>query len=721
MRKLHNLVSRVPSVSEPVSGLSISNYCEEPYVAEHVSRSTQPCPSDVNKSPRRNVAELVNTLRDHHLPESVCSSVLSHCEKLVLAGVDEFKELSDSSNVATSSLPTIRSLNNFRSQHKFLQYVNSELPHIAPQTIRLGENDEHSYQYVSLLDQIREIVKLGHLQSDIFEERPPVVSGHRQQYVDVFDGAAHPLREKDVVYLAISYDDFEVVNPLGTAATHHKVAALHFSVLNVPVESRSKVDSLFLLILCLSSYVKTYGWRAVLEPLIRDLVQLADGIQVFINDSWRTIRGKLLFVCGDNLALHSLGGFVESFSSPRAPCRFCLALPDEWQNHFSEADFVLRDKATYDAQLQAVIASNYSADVISDCGIKAECAFSVLPGFHVVESFPPDIAHDILIGVIPYTISLVLTTIFKLKYASVAVLNERVARFPWRGETNKPSFLRLCKGKVKVKQTASQAWTLLRYLPILLGDLVPETCEEWVLLTDLCVIVESLFAWKFTLGDIEFLGEKISEWLCALKHAYPTFKLKPKFHFMAHYASQIKAHGPLRHCWTMRYESKYSFLKGLIKENKNFRNIAKTIAQKHQVHMAFKLQSKDILQSEVKVLNFDSVDDIPDALISSVQSENTQVGSAAKVCGTTFEKGQAVMIQHEDYEFGEVRAVCIHGERVRLVLRMLRCVFFKHINAYELAVSDEWAIIDMTRLRCHKPCVIFEKDACKYVVVKSYA
>ena len=48
-----------------------------------------------------------------------------------------------------------------------------------------------------------------------------------------------------MLYISISYDDFEVANPLSSAAGVHKVSALQFSVLNLPVELRSKVDTIF--------------------------------------------------------------------------------------------------------------------------------------------------------------------------------------------------------------------------------------------------------------------------------------------------------------------------------------------------------------------------------------------------------------------------------------------------------------------------------------------
>ena len=57
---------------------------------------------------------------------------------------------------------------------------------------------------------------------------------------------------------------------------------------------------------------------------------------------------------------------------------------------------------------------------------------------------------------------------------------------------------------------------------------------------------------------------KIADWLTDLRCLYSAFRLKPKFHYTIQYGSEILRHGPIRQCWKMRHESRYSLLKGTI-------------------------------------------------------------------------------------------------------------------------------------------------------------
>ena len=707
--------------------LPLNRECVEVYSQ---STSQQRHSTSVNTAARHKVAKLVNLLKDNHLPESACSAVLSACHDISISAIEESREQVQAGNPSVEHLPSISSLTDFQSNYKFNQYIERELPYVAPETIRLGQGDKDTYQYISLLNQIKHLVQLESLKGYIFKtdtEQSSNEQAGQRLYTDVFDGCSHPQRERDTVYLSISYDDFEVVNPLGSAASLHKLAALHFSVLNAPIEVRSKRNTLFPLILSRASLLKKSGWDVILRPLIRDLQLLVEGIEVFIDNTPRKLVGSLLFICGDNLAVHSIAGFVESFSRKLSPCRHCLATPEEWQSKFSESEFTLRDEETYQSQLKEVCDSGQDRKVISQTGIKAVCAFSKLTGFRVTEQFPPDIAHDILGGVVPYILSLVLTTLVKKRLVSVDDLNERITTFPWNSVGDRPKHLRIVAGtgKIRIRQSASQTWTLLRYLPILLGDLVPDDCVEWQLITELCDIVENIFSWRFCEGDLIFLEQKISDWLRAVKSAYPVFWIKPKFHYMVHYITQIRRHGPLRNCWTMRYESKYGFLKGLIRESKNFRNVAKSIALKHQNHIAFQLHSGSLFRTELVNLKFvANFEGIPEDIATEVKSNGARLAMQFTWNGTVFRAGDAVQLndadeQPADGELAEiVAAACKPNDDVRLVLRLLRTHFVKHINAYEIEQGEKCIMLPLSKMASCKPVPLHTVYGSRFAVLK---
>ena len=60
--------------------------------------------------------------------------------------------------------------------------------------------------------------------------------------------------------------------------------------------------------------VKKYGFNVILKPLINDLKVLErTGVEVPFSNG--PVCGPIAQVTGDNLGLHSLLGYVESFSS----------------------------------------------------------------------------------------------------------------------------------------------------------------------------------------------------------------------------------------------------------------------------------------------------------------------------------------------------------------------------------------------------------------------
>ena len=58
---------------------------------------------------------------------------------------------------------------------------------------------------------------------------------------------------------------------------------------------------------------------------------------------------------------------------------------------------------------------------------------------------------------------------------------------------------------------------------------------------------------------------------------------RPKHHFLSHYPRMFLNNGPLISVWAMRMESKHTFHKGVLRTAKNFKNVAKTCATRHQL------------------------------------------------------------------------------------------------------------------------------------------
>lgn len=97
-------------------------------------------------------------------------------------------------------------------------------------------------------------------------------------------------------------------------------------------------------------------------------------------------------VTGDNLALNSLLGFVESFSATYF-CRFCLTNKEEIQSVFSEDNpgLTLHSRELHIEHCNALSEDPALPTVY---GVKKPCVLDSLQYFQCTDNFAVDIMHD---------------------------------------------------------------------------------------------------------------------------------------------------------------------------------------------------------------------------------------------------------------------------------------------------------------------------------------
>ena len=108
--------------------------------------------------------------------------------------------------------------------------------------------------------------------------------------------------------------------------------------------------------------------------------------------------------------------------------------------------------------------------------------------------------------------------------------------------------------------------------------------ESFLLLLRICSIAVSTTC--TCNNTIAYLRLLIEEKLADFKQLYPEFRIIPKFHYMVYYPLQIEMFGPLIHSWTMCQESKLSWA------SSDFKNVAITVAKKHQLWQCYKVHSE---------------------------------------------------------------------------------------------------------------------------------
>jgi hypothetical protein len=180
------------------------------------------------------------------------------------------------------------------------------------------------------------------------------------------------------IKILLYQDKFELANPLGSAKGKHKLFAIYYTIGNPHANVRSKIDALQLALLCKHKDLVKYGIHAVLQPLIRDLIHLeTEGLDL----GAKHVRqlAKLVFVLGDNLGCHAVGGFVESFSGTYF-CRYCMATRDCLvDGKCLPENFDVRTPDLYDQAVREVELTNREHFQ----GVKMNSVFHTLSQFHV--------------------------------------------------------------------------------------------------------------------------------------------------------------------------------------------------------------------------------------------------------------------------------------------------------------------------------------------------
>ena len=119
--------------------------------------------------------------------------------------------------------------------------------------------------------------------------------------------------------------------------------------------------------------------------------------------------------------------------------------------------------------------------------------------------------------------------------------------------------------------------------------------------------MEYIFAPVLTHDKLDYLQALIQDFLIEFKLLYPERPLTPKAHYLLHFSTWAKRYestyvyckfaimcyicrcGPLVKNWCMRFEGKHRYFKKMAQTLGNFKNIAKTVAIRHQRYMCYKL------------------------------------------------------------------------------------------------------------------------------------
>ena len=209
--------------------------------------------------------------------------------------------------------------------------------------------------------------------------------------------------------------------------------------------------------------------------------------------------------------------------------------------------------------------------------------------------------HDVLEGVAQLELKLMIKHCIDQKYLALNDYNRQVMAFNYgTSESDRPSVivtrLVLNSDDKKFHLSSSQTLLLCRMLPLIIGDCVPEQDTKWKCFILLRKIIDILVSPVIHIEQCAVLKSLIQEHHLLFKDLHGESLITPKFHFMVHYPEQILAIGPMVRSWTMRCEGKLSLFKRASRLG-NFKNIALSLAQRHQRWMCYQGSSGNLLEA----------------------------------------------------------------------------------------------------------------------------
>ena len=516
-------------------------------------------------------------------------------------------------------------------------------------------------------------------------------------------------------------DEFETVNPLGSKTGNQKLVAIYMTLRNLPPEFNSCFSNIHLVALVHADDVKTYGYNKVLEPVVNELKALEVGVPMAIADEVQTVKGVLVDFAGDNLARHQIFGFLQSFRANYF-CEWCMTDQELMQNKFHESDFQLRTATSLASDVQAVKDGTRGSN---ETGVRDHSVLNSLTYFHTLNS-GPEVMHDILEGILVNELKLLFNYLAAKGIVTIDHINAQIASFHYSvGDVkSKPSCVVL--SREDCNQSAVQMWTLARLLPFMIGHHIATHDLVWKLFLLLRKIMDIVFAPKVTNGMLLLLEECIVDHHTLYRKVYPDERLKPKHHFLVHYAHYIRKTGPLINKWTLRFEGKHRFFKRIPAVIPNFKNVGKTFAHRHSLSQFFHWRGEFALKSSrcgpgrmeflMHIVGSSALLEVPEL----VADGEVLCVSWAEYCGTKYKSDMFVIhnrsVSSELLEFGKIcRIFPHHNQSIYLLLQTYETVGFdEHFHAYVLDVRQTgWKVVPVDSLLDHHPVSPCSSSRCK--------
>jgi hypothetical protein len=612
------------------------------------------------------------------------------------------------------------------------KFIEENMGYVEPLPVKLGTINKQvkkkgQYQLVEkeifaykvpFLQQLEHLLSLNEVQSCLNEEVQ-----NTDKMTDIFDGMYmkkdffqnHP----DALLFSLYFDDFEIVNPIGSHRKKHKLSVFYWTLLNISPEFRFKLQATQLLAIGKTSNLKKFGYKVLLSDFVEGMKKLHVGHPIRYGREAKIVHGALYCVLGDTLAAQLLGGFKEGVGMADKPCRTCEITHTQLSDSLHGSQFALRDEQEHKDRCDQLDGLNKGGRRYwsRKYGVTGRSVLLEIPEFEVTKCILHDPMHILLEGIVKMELQLILSEfIDKKKFFTIQDLNVAIQNFNYSPEelNDRPQIIekKSLDTKHVLPMTAVEIKQLMSLLPFMIGQFVPENDVHWVNFVRLIQITHLVISPIASEETVEKLNQLIYEHNFHFKSLYPDCPFTPKLHYLSHFADQIFNFGPGRNHWCTRLEAKHGFIKA--RKWKNFKAIDKSVAVYHQRWMCLQQSSNGQYGSEVYLYGGDHVSlgktiEIEDISINAKRDMRTygivipssmMATELIKVRGITYRTGSVLLLERT----GE--PVLVKIQRIYVVehTKFLECLyleitdFCQHTNTFECKSTNRTRTVPVHKL-----------------------
>lgn len=738
--------------------------------------------------PATSVQFIVNEL---NIVDKLRSEILLQDLHSILLGLDiSESHVKEILTKVSANNPFSEANHELRTDYKRKAFFHKSLGYVKPIQIKLGPGKHQHFHYVRICQSLKTLLQDKDLVSNFIhvsnqDTNISVVSDFTDG--SVFKSNKFFLENPSAVKLIFYQDDFEVCNALGGAKKKYKIVAVYYSLGDLPHHLRSQSQNIQLVALCRRKYFKP---DVVFGRIVRDLKKLEDvGVEV---SPGNFVKAGVAYIAGDNLGHHNLGGFVENFSKSHYFCRYCVIHRHNLNNFEDEQDeedgeeeideigeessegedeqdeedqeeemdedgeddscdssdssesesddssdevfksFVDRSfpKRTVERYEEALLRKPPSKP--SEEGIKFNSIFNKLKSFHVCSpGLSPCLGHDIAEGVAAYDLQLFTNYFVKTKkWFSYDYLQKRMDSFKYSSSDNRDQ--PVCpteKGK-KVPGGAWQVITFLRLYPLFVGHKIQDPTDNvWTALLKLTEIVEITVAPDIHVSFVAHLQAVINDYLSLRVACFPLHPLKCKHHYIRHYSRLVLELGVLLKNWSLRFESKHSFFKSIMRVLRCYKNVTLSLSEKHQLFQVLQrmagsrkpdIEVSDQVQFSIGMYACEIQAAVVDA---GVHAGHVTECMKVVVKGVEYVRGKVLVVRQEAHQYnvimGRIVLILIDDfERPYFVVEKLQAHYIQYLRLFELQESTGYECLGLDKLLSRDALHVYTLNSVPVVKLK---